>query len=506
MHPIPTLLLLALTTTLAGADILVFSKTAGYRHKSIPDGIAMLEAICARNGWRMTATEDAAAFTDAGLAGRALVVFLNTSGDVLEPAQEAAFERYMRRGGGLQGIHAASDTEYDWPFYAAAIGAQFSCHPAIQPARLRVDHRCGHPAVAGLPAVWSRTDEWYNFRAPVQPHANVLVRVDTASYEGSTMGDDHPVSWYHHYDGGRVFYTAMGHTEASYREPAFSRHVEEGMRWAAGFSQVPLPWEWTPLLDPALSHWDRFLGVPHPAVGFPGYGAEDLDRPPLGLHNDPRAVFTVQLVDGEPVLRISGEIFGSLMSKQAYADYHLRLHYRWGAIKWPPRADRPRNSGLLYHGTGPNGAFANAWLHSLEMQMMEGNAGDLFRIGTTALDAPAVAIEGGFRYDPAGEVRVFGAAEGAVGPRCQRAASAAESEIGEWNTLELIVIGDRSLHIVNGVVVLAGRNARLIADGVVTPLTRGRIQLQSEGSELFVKGIEIRALHAFPEAYRAHQP
>ena len=213
-------------------NILVFSKTAGFRHGSIPAGQEALRSLCRENGLQMDTTENAGLFTDTNLSQYNAVVFLNTTGDVLNAEQEAAFERFIRAGGGYMGIHAATDTKYDWPWYGALVGGYFNGHPAIQQATLLIDAH-GHPATAHLGDSWQRTDEWYNFR-DLNPAVQVLLRIDESSYQGGTMGADHPMSWYHAYDGGRAFYTALGHTEESYNEPDFRRHLLGGLLYVAG--------------------------------------------------------------------------------------------------------------------------------------------------------------------------------------------------------------------------------------------------------------------------------
>ncbi len=221
-----------------GFDVLVFSKTTGFRHDSIADGITALQELGATHGFRVEATEDADRFNDAGLAPFRVVVFLNTTGDVLDAEQEAAFERFIQAGNGFVGVHSASDTEYDWAWYGELVGAYFANHPAIQPAELDVVQG-DHLATADLPTRWSRTDEWYNFRAPLADSVEVLITIDETTYSGGTMGTGHPISWYHFYDGGRAFYTAMGHTRASYAEPLFRAHLAGAVGWAAGIAEPP---------------------------------------------------------------------------------------------------------------------------------------------------------------------------------------------------------------------------------------------------------------------------
>jgi type 1 glutamine amidotransferase len=218
-------------------DILVFSKTAGFRHDSIPDGIAALEELGAENNFTVTATEDGAAFTTENLAQYKVVVFLSTTGDVLDDAQQTAFEEYIAGGGAYVGIHSAADTEYDWPFYGELVGAYFASHPEIQAATVVVEDRA-HEATAHLPAAWQRTDEWYNYQTSPRENVHVLASLDESSYSGGTMNGDHPIAWCQEYAGGRSFYTGGGHTTESYTEPEFRAHLLGGIRWAAGLVQA----------------------------------------------------------------------------------------------------------------------------------------------------------------------------------------------------------------------------------------------------------------------------
>ncbi len=224
--------------------VLVFSRTTAFRHASIPAGIEAIRGLGARYGWDVDATEDAARFSAEGLAPFAAIVFLSTSGDVLDEAQEAAFERYVARGGGFVGIHAATDTEYEWPFYDRLIGAHFLRHPAGTPrGTLRItDH--AHPSTAHLGETWTRSDEWYAFRRNPreEPALHVLLTLDEESVpldDPFRMGD-HPLAWFQAFGGGRAFVTALGHTEESFREPAFLAHIGGGIAWAATGARAPL--------------------------------------------------------------------------------------------------------------------------------------------------------------------------------------------------------------------------------------------------------------------------
>ncbi|MFE0455216.1 ThuA domain-containing protein [Streptomyces sp. NPDC058914] len=249
--------------TRAAADpaykILVFSKTAGFRHSSIDDGIAALRGLGTANNFTVDATEDAGAFTAGNLAQYKTIVFLSTTGDVLNAAQQTAFEQYVQGGGGYVGIHAAADTEYDWPFYEGLAGALFHSHPAIQPATVEVEDRA-HDATAHLGGTWQRTDEWYNYRTNPRTTAHVLASLDESSYSGGNMSGDHPIAWCKDYQGGRAFYTGGGHTDESYTEPAFRRHLLGGIRWAAGMTEADCRPEtgYTPLFDgSSTSGWKQ---------------------------------------------------------------------------------------------------------------------------------------------------------------------------------------------------------------------------------------------------------
>ncbi|MER5263860.1 ThuA domain-containing protein [Actinosynnema sp. NPDC002837] len=216
--------------------VLVFSKTAGFRHSSIPNGIQAIRDLGAANNFTVDATEDAGAFTGANLTQYKTVIFLSTTGDVLNTTQQGAFESYVRSGGGFVGVHAASDTEYDWPFYGGVVGGYFHSHPAIQQATVRVEDRA-HASTSHLGQDWVRTDEWYNFRSNPRANVHVLARLDEGTYSGGNMGD-HPIAWCQTYQGGRSWYTAGGHTEQSFAEPGFRAHLLGGIRYAAGMTDA----------------------------------------------------------------------------------------------------------------------------------------------------------------------------------------------------------------------------------------------------------------------------
>lgn len=216
----------------ASYDVLVFSRTTGFRHDSIPAGIDALRALGSANDFTVTATEDPTAFTPANLAAYEAVVFLSTTGDVLDDAQQNALQAHIDGGRGFVGVHAAADTEYGWGYYGDLVGARFKSHPAIQQARIVNEDR-GHPATAHLGTDWTRTDEWYNYQANPRSSVHVLQSLDEASYSGGEMGD-HPITWCHAQGAGRSFYTGLGHTAESYADPDFRALLLGALRYASG--------------------------------------------------------------------------------------------------------------------------------------------------------------------------------------------------------------------------------------------------------------------------------
>jgi type 1 glutamine amidotransferase len=213
--------------------VLVFSRTAKFRHDSIPDGIEAIRRLGVENGFAVDATEDPGIFLSDSLRKYEALIFLSTSGDFLDDAEQAAFEAYIRNGGGFVGIHGAAAGEYDWPFYGELVGAWFDEHPRPQQGTVSILDRA-HPSTAHLPARWERFDEWYNYRANPRGHVHVLMTLDEQTYEGGKMGQYHPIAWAHEYKGGRAWYTGLGHTSESFSEPLFLRHLLGGIEWASG--------------------------------------------------------------------------------------------------------------------------------------------------------------------------------------------------------------------------------------------------------------------------------
>ncbi|MES2004740.1 MAG: ThuA domain-containing protein [Bacteroidota bacterium] len=225
-----SLLFISFITVKKTPRILVYAKTRGYHHAAIAAGLVAIQKLGAENNFSVDTTTDSTYFTPKTLQKYAAIVFLSTTGNVLNDAQQLAFEKYIQAGNGFVGVHAATDTEYDWPWYNQLVGAYFKSHPKQQEAVLNIVDG-NHISTKHLPKTWKRFDEWYNFKS-IQPNLHVLITIDEKSYTGGENGDTHPMAWYHDFDGGRAFYTEFGHTDESYQDPMFLQHLLGGIQYA----------------------------------------------------------------------------------------------------------------------------------------------------------------------------------------------------------------------------------------------------------------------------------
>ena len=221
--------------------VFLFTKTAGWHHESIHEGVAAIRKLAERNNFQVDWQENADFVTEKNLEKYQVIIFLNTTADILNDEQQKAVEKFIQSGKGFVGIHSASDTEYGWPWYTKMVGMMFKIHPEQQTAYLRVlDHN--FPGMERFPNKLLWTDEWYEFSAAKSTGLKFLVTVDEKTYNpnakwgdnvGKGMGDFHPISWYHPYDGGRAFYTALGHIPATFSDQTFLDHIYGGIYWAA---------------------------------------------------------------------------------------------------------------------------------------------------------------------------------------------------------------------------------------------------------------------------------
>ncbi|MEO9513491.1 MAG: DUF1080 domain-containing protein [Flavobacteriaceae bacterium] len=260
---------------------------------------------------------------------------------------------------------------------------------------------------------------------------------------------------------------------------------------------------WESLLDKDLSKWDIFMGVPHYSVDLEGYEkGNGMKGTPIGLGKDPLNVFSVKEIDGEQVLHITGEIYAGLSTKSAFENYHFSTEFKWGTKQWEPRLEDKRDSGILYHCQEPHGQFWNVWMKAPEMQVQEGDCGDFHPLAGVAMDIRASKVEENgkelWAYDPNGAIRTF---KSGPGGRCKKSVNY-EKPNDQWNLLELICIGDKAYHIVNGKVVMVLENSvQFDKEGNPSSLTKGKIQLQSEAAEVFYRNLKIAKVDKLPKAF-----
>jgi Domain of Unknown Function (DUF1080) len=244
-----------------------------------------------------------------------------------------------------------------------------------------------------------------------------------------------------------------------------------------------------------LAGWDTYLGPAFDTVAgkFDSLSAR-------GLNNDPDKVFSVVEEDGEPALRVSGNGFGGIATKDEFENYHLTLQFKWGRDKFHNRKDKARDSGILYHAVGPFDAGYGNWMCSQEFQVQEGDCGDYWSVAGSIMDIPAVGQEEEkYVYDPTAE-RVTFSYTSEAGKRCRKKPDG-EKPTGEWNTVDIYCLGDSSIHVINNVVVMKLYNSRRPENGKEVPMTKGKIELQTEGAEVFYRRIQLEPISEFPEAF-----
>lgn len=315
--------------------VLVFQETAGFTHNIIGDAAAAITKLGEANGFTVDiAGNSTGVFTEANLSQYAAVIWNNTTGDVLNETEQEAFEAYVQAGGGYVGIHAAADTEYDWQWYGDLMGAYFQNHPSQQLATINLDPEASafaggpllsHPAADAIPQEWQRFDEWYNYQTNPRADVNVLLTLDENTYnenDGSSTADDHPIAWWHDFDGGRSFYTGMGHRSETYTEPLFLAHLLGGIEYAAGVSRVA-PVDATVL---------------HDGTGT-GAFQKVSDGSPIGWQLDDEG--NLEIVPGT----------GDIRTVEEFTDYRLHLEFKNPATAPSTPEQNKGNSGLYLAGS-----------------------------------------------------------------------------------------------------------------------------------------------------------
>lgn len=250
--------------------------------------------------------------------------------------------------------------------------------------------------------------------------------------------------------------------------------------------------DWTSLFNKKnFTGWDKYIGPDLDTTG------KMINNKPVGLNNDPKHVFTIVKENGENIIRISGEGWGAISTQKEYENYHFQLKFKWGSLTWGQKKNKKKDSGLLYHSVGPYGADYGAWMRSQEFQIEEGNCGEYWGVAGGMEDIPAIQnSDSDYVYNPAGKVYTF-SANSPNGRHCRKAADA-ENPSGEWNTLDLYCHGDTSVHVINGKVMMVLYNSRQMENGQAIPLIKGKLQIQSEGAEVFYKEIKIQPLKQLP--------
>ena len=259
-----------------------------------------------------------------------------------------------------------------------------------------------------------------------------------------------------------------------------------------GFKTIEKNGHWKQLFNGKdLTGWDTYIGPDLDDKGKPVTGK------PLGLNNDPRHVFTIVKENGENIIHISGENWGAISTTEEYENYHLQLQFKWGVLSWGQKKNKKKDSGLLYHSVGDFGADYGAWMRSQEFQVEEGNTGDYWGVAGGMADIPAIKKpDSTYVYSADGTLLTF--SQGSKqGRHCIKNGDA-ENPSGRWNTLDLYCHGDTSIHVVNGKVMMVLYDNRQLTNGQELPLTKGKIQIQSEGAELYYRHIQIQPIDLLP--------
>jgi hypothetical protein len=263
---------------------------------------------------------------------------------------------------------------------------------------------------------------------------------------------------------------------------------------ALGFTTIKQKSAWKPLFNGKdLTGWDSYIGPDQDDKG------NHINNIPIGLNNDPRHVFTIVKLDGENVIRVSGENWGAISTKKEYENYHLQLQYKWGALLWGQKKGKNKDSGLLYHSVGKYGADYGAWMRSHEFQIEQTNSGEYWGVAGGLADIPAnKKPDNNYEYSPTGTLYTF-AEETQQSRHCQKRGGDAENPTGQWNTLDLYCHGDTAIHLINGKVMMVLYHLKQSDKGQnLLPLVKGKIQLQSEGAEIFYRNIKIQDVHQLP--------
>ncbi len=258
------------------------------------------------------------------------------------------------------------------------------------------------------------------------------------------------------------------------------------------FGSIQVSAQWNELFNGRnMEGWDTYIGPVYDTL------RKSFDTlKVLGLNNDRNKVFSVIYEDGQSALRVSGENFGGISTTSEFKNYHLKLQFKWGKKKSPPRKNEKRDSGLLYHAVGEHGVDAGSWMRSQEFQIQEGDCGEYWGVAGGSFEIPATPFKDGFVYDPAAPKLLFNE-KSKAGRWCTKRGDA-EKPTGQWNTIELYCLEGTAVHVVNGVVVMTLYHSSELSKNGLSPLTKGKIQIQSEGAEVFYRNIQWEKINKIP--------
>jgi hypothetical protein len=259
---------------------------------------------------------------------------------------------------------------------------------------------------------------------------------------------------------------------------------------------------WQPLFNGKdLSGWDsEMMNLPDPAWDVPGLArnTNGVYLEALGKNRDPLHVFTVTNLDGVPAIHVSGQGFGVIMTTAAFTNVHVRLEIKWGDRKWSKKIGKPYDTGLLYFCHSEAGLADKTWPRSFEFQICQNEFGDLYALASQ-ITVPARRDGKLWRYNPAGTNTIF-LQKRPIGNHCAHIVDA-EKPKGEWNTLDLITFNGNSIHVVNGQVVMRLYHAQRLDQGDPTPISAGKLCLQTEGGECYFRNIAVQPITEIPAEY-----
>ena len=435
--------------------LLVFTKTTGFRHASIEAGVDAMVKLAADKGYLLDHSEDAAIFNTENISQFDVIIFLNTTGDILNEDQQRVMESFIQNGGGFVGVHSATDTEYDWPWYGKLVGAYFESHPKVQEASMQVLD-ASHLSTVKLPEKWIRTDEWYNFK-DLNPQVHVLINLDESTYDGGKNGLNHPFAWCHEFDGGRAFYTLGGHAKESFSEESFLAHLLGGIQYAAGKNPV------NTLTSEEIQEGWKLLFDGKTTAGWRNYQSNSIGS--SWIVEDGSLTLQVESAKNG---RTKAKDGGDIVSIDQYENFELSLEWKIAACG---------NSGILFN-VNEDGTYKRPYHTGPEMQILD---------NACHPDAKIHTHRAGDLYDMI-----------ACNTEMVKAA-------GEWNHVLIRIVSGQGEFVLNGTQVITftmfDDDWKSMIDGSkfkampgFGKFKKGHLCLQDHGDEVSFRNMKIRIL------------